>query len=65
MTLLFWKLLLKRAAVNIGIIVGVILVLGVFELATGKPAWYLMVALVIALIIGEAYDKYRKERKEP
>lgn len=60
----FWKILLKRAAVNIGIVVAVILVLFAFELLTGKPAWYLMIALVFALIIGEAHDQWKKERSE-
>jgi hypothetical protein len=64
MTLLFWKILLKQAAVSIGIITAVFLVLTLFEVFTGKPAWWLMLAAVIALIVGEAYDQYRKERKE-
>ena len=61
----FWKILLKRAAVNIGIVIVVIMALGIFELLTSKPAWYLMIALVVALIIGEAHDQWRKEKSEP
>jgi hypothetical protein len=60
----FWKHLLKSAGVNLGIVLIILIALSLFEFITGRPSWYMAVALVVALIIGEAWDGYKKERPE-